>query len=219
MSNGTTSSSSSPSQTYASEYSLGLGTSSALRYSATQPLSGFELPSLANSSSSSSSSSSSPRTDFYETRQEMLSSYDIGFSNPPADDHLSRLVFSNNLFESTLEHSFASCSPQIGADDFAWLDGGEYYPGYGNDESFHFPQHNRPDDQGFITPSEYATLATHLPNHTPPGVPGPDFSADSSLANYAMSGVTNNSRPTSAELDHYRALLPRKNKHTLLIHL
>jgi hypothetical protein len=136
----------------------------------------FESPNVPSSSASSSSSSShsSPRSDFFETQQDLSSSFDMNFDALALDTHLHRL-FSNDIFEPFLDQSFSPCSPHAGdPGDFTWMGGHDFYPGFGSYETLPFTQPL--DDQHFL---EYSTTLTS--NLVSPATSGLDLPTANSM--------------------------------------
>ncbi|KAF8660900.1 hypothetical protein AX16_001529 [Volvariella volvacea WC 439] len=149
------------------------------------------------SSASSSSSSSSPRTDFFETRNDVP--YDLELDTLTLDTQLNQ-IFSTSTFDPFLDQSFSPCSTQPQMNDFTWVEGGNtYYPGY-SDDGFALP----PNEPLVPPPVDYQNnqlLGSMMINQVPSSQA--IRSSPSSSALGTLPRISQYGEPTAAELEHY----------------
>jgi hypothetical protein len=118
----------------------------------------MESPHFSNSSGSScsSSSNSSPRSDYFETQQDLSRSLDVDFEALASDAHIHRL-FSPSTVNPFLDQPFFPCSPHVvDPGEFTWMEGNDFHPGFGCNQILPFPQPL--EDQYFVEYGQTLTL-------------------------------------------------------------
>jgi hypothetical protein len=135
----------------------------------------------------------------------MSTPFDMNFDPLAFDTHFDR-IFSSNMLEPFIDQQAPGCSPHVAdTGDFPWLEGNEMFTCYSDDTSA-FAQLGY-DGQGFS--DGYGTLTstsfTTSPRMSAP-VAEPGLVSDL-LCGASSAGIVDNVGITSAELDHYRALI------------
>ncbi|TFK33601.1 fungal-specific transcription factor domain-containing protein [Crucibulum laeve] len=208
----------SPSSMYSSLYTANANSfpspalshaSSSLSTSHFPTVSSLIPPSLSHSSSSSPSSSrGSPRSDFFDVRNDVSNSFDtMGFDTVALDTRLDHL-FPAALFDTFSTDTLSPCSPQTAnqGEFTPWMESGgtDMYAGYNGEESF-FSHQLGLDNQNFVP--QYSTLQNHAMQHPPRAVDPPfPISPAPPAMNYGSSGpapVMHPQGPAPEELDHY----------------
>ncbi|TFK62373.1 hypothetical protein BDN72DRAFT_848761 [Pluteus cervinus] len=156
------------------------------------------LPNSSNSTSSGSSNSS-PRTDFFETRQDIPNSYDVELDTLTLDTQLNRLfTTSTTSYESYVDQGSTSCTPQ--ATELNWVEGSgtTFYPSY-NDEGYTFTG----GDQFPGSSVGYANHASPA-NVTVSTIPSLGLrTSPASPQIGTMPRMVEHAEPTAAELEQY----------------
>jgi hypothetical protein len=129
----------------------------------------------------------------------------MNFDSLAFDTHFDH-IFSNDMLEPFLDQQAPGCSPHVAdTGDFPWLEGNEMFTSY-SDETSAFAQLGY-DGQGFS--DGYGALTSNGFTTSPRmSAPVAEIGSVSDLfCGTSSAGVMDTVEITSAELDHYRALI------------
>lgn len=135
----------------------------------------------------------------------MSTPFDMNFDSLAFDTHFDH-IFSNDMLEPFLDQQAPGCSPHVAdTGDFPWLEGNEMFTSY-SDETSAFAQLGY-DGQGFS--DGYGALTSNGFTTSPRmSAPVAEIGSVSDLfCGTSSAGVMDTVEITSAELDHYRALI------------